>query len=119
MPINELPIYGGRIQSTKEVWMDRLVLSDDMKSVAFDGVHAGEDEPRIYCENDHTHEEMRERNSLCTRDELRQQLDAAIEGDSPRSAIHIQDVLAGVEDPDEWLVLEIRKIRAWALEGDD
>lgn len=54
----ECPICGGRIQATREEYLDKLVLSADCQDVMSDGSWTGAGDTRIYCENDCTQAEM-------------------------------------------------------------
>lgn len=49
---------GGSLQSTTEEYRDRLVL-DSTGDVIHDGKGVDSGDSRIYCENDHTHEQIR------------------------------------------------------------
>jgi len=58
LTFDRCPICGGGIQATSEVYLVNLML-DKKGDVVDDGEDSGcYGETTIYCENDHTHEEM-------------------------------------------------------------
>lgn len=115
------PICGEELQSTVETWYSGLALSSDGKRVISHGEATGRVEPgegtyRVYCANDHTHEAIIKSLAKFAKFgvmefELNEQLESAIEQDSPRSAAHIEDVIAGKTKPDDWLVEWIKDAR--------
>ena len=58
-PLDSCPICGGDIQSTRESYYKHLRLSPDGQDVVDDGRSSDVDgDSTVYCENDHTQEEM-------------------------------------------------------------
>jgi len=55
--IHECPICKGEIQATRTEYMRKLVL-DASGFIESDGEYDGSGDTCIYCENDHTHDEM-------------------------------------------------------------
>ena len=51
------PICGGGLQSTTEIWRSGVRVHSD-GYVLHDGEHYGEGDPRVYCENDHSLDEI-------------------------------------------------------------
>lgn len=62
--IDKCPICGEEIQATREVWLSNVTLKltdDGYLEIESDGDLTGEssnDEMSVYCENDHTREDM-------------------------------------------------------------
>ena len=66
-PIESCPLCGGGIQSTRESYFKHLRLSPDGRDVVDEGRLSDVDGgSRIYCDNDHTQEEMIEHVRLRT-----------------------------------------------------
>lgn len=58
--IDKCPICGGELQGTKDQYLSDVVLNEDGDLVDYSESKVRDGDVRIYCENDHTFEEMME-----------------------------------------------------------
>jgi hypothetical protein len=59
MSRTECPICGGRLLATVEEYRNDVVVSDDFSQLVDGGDDDGVGDWRVYCENDHTEEDMK------------------------------------------------------------
>lgn len=112
--VKECPICGGELTVSETTIYRKVVLTEDCEDIVSHQPIKNVKVTRVMCleHENHDQDAMAERQQLCTRAELVVQRDLATARTAKDMVIHINAVLMGQIEPEEWLIDACQSSRA-------